>query len=51
MGRDEAKAELACPMLALAARDDAIVPAAMSEAIWGSDRHPSGPETAAMCYP
>jgi pimeloyl-[acyl-carrier protein] methyl ester esterase len=31
-----AKAALACPMLALAARDDRIVPASMSEAIWGS---------------
>jgi len=31
------KAKLACPTLALAARDDAIVPQAMSEAIWGSD--------------
>lgn len=31
-----ARAELACPTLALAARDDAIVPAAMSEAIWSS---------------
>ena len=30
----EAKHELACPVLALAARDDAIVPASMSEAIW-----------------
>lgn len=30
------KAKLACPSLALAARDDAIVPQAMSEAIWGS---------------
>ena len=29
-----AKHELACPVLALAARDDAIVPASMSEAIW-----------------
>ena len=29
-----AKDELACPVLALAARDDAIVPASMSEAIW-----------------
>ena len=27
----------ACPTLALAARDDAVVPQAMSEAIWGSD--------------
>ena len=33
----EAKAELACPILTLAARDDAIVPPAMSEAIWRSD--------------
>jgi pimeloyl-[acyl-carrier protein] methyl ester esterase len=30
----KAKDELACPVLALAARDDAIVPASMSEAIW-----------------
>jgi pimeloyl-[acyl-carrier protein] methyl ester esterase len=30
----EVKDALRCPMLALAARDDAIVPAAMSEAIW-----------------
>ncbi len=30
----KAKDELKCPVLALAARDDAIVPAAMSEAIW-----------------
>ncbi len=28
------KARLACPVLALAARDDAIVPEAMTEAIW-----------------
>jgi pimeloyl-[acyl-carrier protein] methyl ester esterase len=33
----KAKAKLACPTLALTARDDAIVPAAMSEAIWRSD--------------
>ena len=33
----ETKAELACPTLALAARDDAVVPQAMSEAIWRSD--------------
>ncbi|HVQ10422.1 MAG TPA: hypothetical protein VMS19_00790 [Methyloceanibacter sp.] len=38
MDWDETKvrAELACPTLALAARDDAVVPQAMSEAIWGS---------------
>jgi pimeloyl-[acyl-carrier protein] methyl ester esterase len=30
----QAKHELACPVLALASCDDAIVPAAMSEAIW-----------------
>jgi len=30
----QVKQELACPVLALAARDDAIVPASMSEAIW-----------------
>jgi pimeloyl-[acyl-carrier protein] methyl ester esterase len=34
-----AKAKLGCPILALAARDDAIVPAAMSEAVWGADIH------------
>jgi pimeloyl-[acyl-carrier protein] methyl ester esterase len=33
----KAKAKLACPTLALAARDDAVVPQAMSEAIWGTD--------------
>jgi len=33
----ETKAKLACPTLALAARDDAVVPQAMSEAIWRSD--------------
>ena len=33
----ETKAALACPTLALAARDDAVVPQAMSEAIWRSD--------------
>ena len=33
----KARAELACPTLALAARDDEVVPQAMSEAIWGSD--------------
>ena len=33
----KARAALACPMLALAAPDDAVVPQAMSEAIWGSD--------------
>lgn len=32
-----AKAELGCPILALAARDDAIVPAAMSQAVWCAD--------------
>jgi pimeloyl-[acyl-carrier protein] methyl ester esterase len=32
------RAKLACPVLALAARDDAVVPAAMSEAIWGADK-------------
>ena len=35
--RAGAKTKLACPTLALAARDDAVVPQAMSEAIWGSD--------------
>ncbi len=30
----DTKARLACPVLALAARDDAIVPPAMTEAIW-----------------
>ena len=30
----QAKDELACPVLALAARDDAIVPPPMTEAIW-----------------
>jgi pimeloyl-[acyl-carrier protein] methyl ester esterase len=34
----KAKDELACPVLALASRDDAIVPPAMSEAVWGNDR-------------
>jgi pimeloyl-[acyl-carrier protein] methyl ester esterase len=33
----EVKSRLACPILALAARDDAVVPQAMSEAIWRSD--------------
>jgi pimeloyl-[acyl-carrier protein] methyl ester esterase len=33
-----AKDELACPILALAARDDPIVPASMSEAIWKDTR-------------
>jgi pimeloyl-[acyl-carrier protein] methyl ester esterase len=33
----ETKAALACPTLALAARDDAVVPLTMSEAIWRSD--------------
>ena len=33
----ETNAALACPTLALAARDDAVVPQAMSEAIWRSD--------------
>jgi pimeloyl-[acyl-carrier protein] methyl ester esterase len=33
----ETKAKLACPILALAAPDDALVSAAMSEAIWRSD--------------
>lgn len=32
----EAKTALRCPMLALAAKDDAIVPEAMSQAIWGA---------------
>jgi pimeloyl-[acyl-carrier protein] methyl ester esterase len=34
----KAKDELTCPVLALASRDDAIVPPEMSEAIW-RDRH------------
>ncbi len=33
-----AKARLSCPRLALAARDDAIVPPAMSSAIWGDEK-------------
>ena len=33
----QAKAALTCPVLALASRDDAIVPPAMSEAIWGEN--------------
>jgi pimeloyl-[acyl-carrier protein] methyl ester esterase len=33
----KARAGLACLTLALAARDDAVVPQAMSEAIWGTD--------------
>ena len=33
----KARAALTCPTLAIAARDDAIVPAATSEVIWGSD--------------
>jgi len=32
------RSELGCPVLALAARDDAIVPAAMSASIWGDDK-------------
>ena len=34
---NKARAALACPTLALAARDDEVVPQAMSEAIWRSD--------------
>jgi len=34
-----AKAELGCPVLALAARDDTIVPEAMSASIWGDHIH------------
>jgi pimeloyl-[acyl-carrier protein] methyl ester esterase len=33
----QAKAALTCPTLALASRDDAIVPLAMSAAIWGEN--------------
>lgn len=33
----EARAKLTCPTLALAARDDTVVPPLMSEAIWGSN--------------
>jgi len=33
-----ARSELGCPVLALAARDDTIVPAAMSASIWGDDK-------------
>jgi pimeloyl-[acyl-carrier protein] methyl ester esterase len=33
----QAGADLGCPTLALAARDDTIVPLAMSEAIWGKN--------------
>jgi pimeloyl-[acyl-carrier protein] methyl ester esterase len=35
--KTKARAALGCPTLALAARDDAVVPVAMSEAIWGAD--------------
>ncbi len=31
---EDAKADLQCPVLALAARDDAVVPPAMTEAVW-----------------
>jgi pimeloyl-[acyl-carrier protein] methyl ester esterase len=34
----DAKAQLACPTLALASRDDAVVSGAMSAAMWGEDR-------------
>ncbi len=33
----DARAQLVCPTLALAARDDAVVPEAMSEAMWGGE--------------
>lgn len=33
----ETKANLDCPLLALASRDDAIVPPSMSSAIWGEE--------------
>jgi pimeloyl-[acyl-carrier protein] methyl ester esterase len=33
----KAKEDLSCPMLALASRDDVIVPPSMSEAIWGEN--------------
>jgi pimeloyl-[acyl-carrier protein] methyl ester esterase len=33
----KARKELACPVLALASRDDVIVPPSMSEAIWGEN--------------
>ena len=34
---EAAKKRLQCPILTLAARDDAIVPPAMSEAVWGTE--------------
>ena len=34
---EDAKKSLRCPILTLAARDDVIVPAAMSEAVWGAE--------------
>jgi pimeloyl-[acyl-carrier protein] methyl ester esterase len=39
-----ARASLDIPMLALAARDDAVVPEAMSRAIWGDDNIAWSPE-------
>jgi pimeloyl-[acyl-carrier protein] methyl ester esterase len=33
----KARKELACPVLALASRDDVVVPPSMSEAIWGEN--------------
>lgn len=33
----DAKKSLRCPMVSLAARDDVIVPPAMSEAVWGAE--------------
>ncbi|MGH6866388.1 MAG: alpha/beta fold hydrolase [Methyloceanibacter sp.] len=50
----QAKGELVCPVQALASRDDAIVPAPMSEAIWGDPGvvwSPDGGHVLPLKYP
>ena len=49
-----AKADLQCPVLALAARDDAIVPPAMTEAVWQGENvlwSPDGGHVLPMRHP
>ena len=51
---EAAKKSLRCPVLTLASQDDVIVPAAMSEAIWGKENivwSPSGGHALPMTRP
>jgi pimeloyl-[acyl-carrier protein] methyl ester esterase len=51
---EAAKKKLQCPILTLAARDDAIVPPAMSEAVWGEQNliwSPDGGHVLPLTHP